>query len=242
MSSNVAALVVFVATFAAIVAAFIFVKKKRTQHLAAASQSIGFLFQGDAWIDPSQAPWLQTSLFQGNHEQYRNIMTGSYAGLSASLFDYSWRDGKNNHTQTVAAFSHDLRLPKFQVVPNNPVLRAVMKLTHKGHTIEFDSSPDFSRNCMLVADPEDEGRLRQLFTPALLAFLGNLPRTDMLQIEGEGPVLIVYRSQRILPAADVQPFLEKTSTIARTFLSSCGLKKNAYPENSNQEKSLGCSE
>jgi hypothetical protein len=227
MNSNAMALVAFVATFAAIVAALIFVKKKRTQNLAAAAQSIGFLFQGNTWVDPSQAPWLQTSLFQGNHEQYRNIMTGSYAGLSASLFDYSWRNGKNNQTQTVAAFSHDLRLPKFQVVPNNPVLRAVMKLTHKGQTIDFDSNPDFSRNCMLVASAEDEARLRQLFTPSLLAFVGNLPRTDMLQIEGEGPALIVYRSQRILPAADVQAFLEKTSTIARTFLSSCGLKKNA---------------
>ncbi len=176
-------------------------------------------------VDPSQAPWLQTSLFQGNREQYKNIMTGSYAGLSASLFDYSWRNGKNNQTQTVAAFSHDLRLPKFQVVPNNPVLRAVMKLTHKGQTIDFDSNPDFSRNCMLVASPEDEASLRQLFTPALLAFLGNLPRTDMLQIEG-GASAVVYPA-RDSGAFDLQGFQAKTSTIARTFLSSSGLKKNA---------------
>jgi len=226
MSSNATALLVIVATCAVIVAIIFFVKKKRTQNLAAVAQSIGFLFQENTWIDPAQAPWLQTSLFQGNHEQYRNIMTGTYAGLSASLFDYSWRNGKNNQTQTVAAFSHELRLPKFQLVPNNPVLRAVMKLTHKGQTIDFDSSPEFSRNCMLLGAPEDEAKLRQLFTPALLAFLGNLPRRDMLQIEGEGPALIVYRSQRVLPAADVQPFLEKTATIARAFLSSCGLKKS----------------
>ncbi len=79
---------------------------------------------------------------------------------------------------------------------------------------------------MLLGAPEDEAKLRQLFTPAFLEFLGNLPRRDMLQIEGEGPALIVYRSQRVLPAADVQPFLEKTATIAKTFLSSCGLKKS----------------
>ena len=89
MSSNATALVVIVATCAVIVAIIFFVKKKRTQNLAAVAQSIGFLFQENTWIDAAQAPWLQTSLFQGNHEQYRNIMTGTYSGLSASLFDYS---------------------------------------------------------------------------------------------------------------------------------------------------------
>ena len=46
MSSNAGALVAFVATWVAIVAAFIFVKGKRSQDLAAAAQSLGFSFPG----------------------------------------------------------------------------------------------------------------------------------------------------------------------------------------------------
>jgi hypothetical protein len=203
-------------------------KRKRAQAMVDVAPTIGFLFEGDTWADPSQAPPIQMPLFERKRDsRFANIMTGGFAGLRTSIFDYSYRSGRNVHTQTVVAFtfSQDLALPLFEVVPNNFFIRTLLPAVRSVKTIAFDSNPEFAKRFLVFGLREEE--VRELFAPALLSFLEGLPPKELWRIEGLGATLMFYRTMGIMRPENLQSHLEKTSSLARGFVGSGGLKKIA---------------
>jgi hypothetical protein len=211
-------------------------RKTRARDLTSVAESFGFIFLGNEWPEPSQAPMMRTwtsvssqpplflRLFfkRANKPLYSNIMSGSFAGLPVSLFDYRYSFGRQSFPLTVVAFSHGLRLPMFQLLPNHPFLPTLLRETGaKVHAIVFDSHPDFSRRFLLIGAPEDEAELRALFSPALLAFLAGLPPQELWSIENDGVHLILH-GPSIVRTRDFRVFLEQSSSIAKTFLDSRG--------------------
>lgn len=186
-----------------------------------AAQEIGFTFEGDQWADPFSGLFLATALFgKGHTVEFKNIMSGSRDGLKTRLFDYELRigTGKGSHTetQTVGAFSKDgVYLPYFEMRPNKPFDWVVDAVTHKN--IHFESNPEFAKHCFLQSPLEND--LRPLFTPALLTYLEQLNAQQKWSIEGAGHTLIIFRSRKMCPAADVRPFLDEMSSIAGSFFS-----------------------
>ncbi len=200
--------------------------RKRTQALQTVAQEIGFSFEGEGWGVQTQAPQLETPLFErGRDQKFSNVLSGMYSGFKTSVFDYSFRTGggKNSHTwnQTVAAFSQDLWLPLFQMRPENFLDRIGDAFTHKD--IDFDSHPEFSKRYLLRGTDPD--KIRELFTPALLTFLEKLTPSKKWHMEGVGLTLMFYRYDATVSAEEIRSFLDETSLIAKTFFSSCGLKR-----------------
>jgi hypothetical protein len=188
--------------------------------------SNGFTFEEDDWSDRAQSPQLGTVLFErGGGGRFKNILTGTASGFKTSLFDYSYTVGgsksSRTYTQTVAAFSQDRRLPRFEMRPEGFVDRIADAVVHKD--IDFESHPEFSRRYLLRgSEPE---KVRELFTPALLTLLEGVPSEEKWHIEGADSTLILYRSDVTVSAERTRAFLDETSSIARTFFSSCGLEK-----------------
>ena len=201
--------------------------RKRTQAIRDVAPTIGLLFEGNAWADASQAPPMQMGLFAGKgNPRFANILTGSYAGLRTSVFDFSYRSGKHVQNQTVVAFTFsDLALPQFEVVPNNLFIRTLLPVVRSVKKIAFDSSPEFAKRFLVFGLQEE--KVRELFTPALLSFLEGLPPKELWRIEGLGATLIVYRTMGIMRPQHLQSHLEKTSSLARGFIGCAGLKKIA---------------
>ena len=62
---------------------------KRDRALIDIAQQLGLKFEGENWARGSQAPQLETPLFEHkSDEQIRNIMTGTREGFAVSFFDY----------------------------------------------------------------------------------------------------------------------------------------------------------
>src|SRR5258708_22720374 len=189
----VAGTVALIGIVLAISAAF---ARKRTQALAEVALQSGFNFEGNNWNDPGKGDSLKTALFtKGRSRTFRNIMTGSSSGLPVSVFDYSYvvGHGRSQRTcaQTVAAFSGPgLRMPEFAMEPKGLMGKIGEAFTHKN--INFDDHPEFSRNYQLRGP--DQGSIRGLFNPALLAFLENLDRRKNWSTEGSADTLIIYHA------------------------------------------------
>jgi hypothetical protein len=195
--------------------------KKRTQALTAVSLEIGFLFVGHDWKTVQQAPALQTELFnKGHSKRFRNIMTGSVAGMRANLFDYAFTvgGGRSSHTynQTVGAYCKSgVNLPSFSLRPQGMMHKLWDAVVHKD--ITFDSNPEFASRYVLRG-PESE-RIRILFTPSLMSYLQGLNPEKKWQLEGMGDTLLVYRGGKKANPGDFRAFLGETSTIAGQFFS-----------------------
>lgn len=202
--------------------------KRRTQALISLAPAIGFTFEGDGWSDPSRAQRLQMPLFdRGHSRKFRNVMAGQFGGFDTSLFDYWYTTGggksSNTWTQTVVALTQDLWLPVFELRPEGVLDRVADAFTHKD--IDFESNPGFSHR-YLLRGPEGD-KVRELFAPPLLTFLEGLPTEEKWHMEGDGHTLILYRSNVIVSAEEIQPLLDRTTAMARTFFSSCGQTKSA---------------
>jgi len=216
--------------------------RKRTQALTTAAQAIGFTFQGGDWNHLPEEHQLGTALFsEGRSRRFSNMMTGTAAGLKTSIFDYSYitasSQNTTKHSQTVAAFSGNLCLPLFVLAPKGFTDRIVDAVSHQN--VAFESHPDFARRYVLHGTPpllfppvptaheeDNKIKIRELFSPALLTFLQELPpERHGWRIEGCGAMLILYRSDIISLPDGLRSFLDENSSIARTFLSLCGLKK-----------------
>jgi len=194
--------------------------RKRTQELAEVAQQIGFTFLGKMWRGPVLSLQHRISLLQRTRGRFNNVMTGSVAGLQATLFDYTYQQGKSTVTQTLGAFSQDLQLPAFELRAENVFDRIGEVFAHRD--IDFDSHLDFSKRFFLRSP--DEAATRELFTPALLTYFEQIPEGEKWHVEGSGSTLIIYRWRGPVPASEIRYFLEKTSTIARTVLGAGGLK------------------
>ncbi len=203
--------------------------RKRTEALTRVAQEVGFSFEGNKWSDPGQSRDLKTTLFRkGNSRSFRNIMTGSSAGLPVTLFDYSFvvSSERSSHTtsQTVAAFSkRELLLPEFELEPAGIMKKIGDALLHKG--IRFDSHPDFSHRYLLRGAEEE--RIRELFTPGLLSYLEGLDAQKKWRLEGTGQTLILYRGGKTVDPDELRPFLEDAGPLAVSFFSLASLRKPA---------------
>ena len=201
--------------------------QKRTQALQGVAQEIGFTFKGDVWNNQPNAHQFGTPVFgRGRRRLFNNVMVGTSAGLETSLLDYSYTvgSGKSSHTytQTVAAYSQELWLPLFELRPEGFLDRIGDAFTHKD--IDFESHPNFSRRYLLLGPAEQT--IRELFSPALLTFLEALPPDEKWHIEGCVTNLIIYRCDVTVGSEEFRSFLERTSSIAKTFFSApAGLSK-----------------
>jgi hypothetical protein len=211
-----------IVVLAAVLAISAYFSRKRTQAMGAAAMAMGFNFEGN---DASKAPHLTTTLFtKGSGKAFRNIMTGSSSGMAVSLFDYSYvvSDGRNakTHAQSVAAFSKNgVQIPEFGMGPKGILGKITDVLSHKN--INFESNPDFTRRYQVRA-PEQE-RTRELFTPALLAFLESLDPKKSWSIEGEGHTIIVFRANKSVKPEELPTFVEESRSVASSFFSLSGV-------------------
>jgi hypothetical protein len=204
-------------------AIFVFSKmqaQKRTQALQNVAQQIAFTFKGDVWNNQPKAHQFGTALFgRGRRRLFNNVMVGTSAGLETNLFDYSYTinsgDSSRTYTQTVAAYSQELWLPLFEMRPEDFLDRIGDAFVH--NDIDFESHPNFSQRYLLRGPAEQT--IRELFSPALLTFLEELPPDEKWHIEGRVTNLIIYRSDVTVDPEEFPLFREKTSSIARTFFS-----------------------
>jgi len=202
-------------------------QKKRTAALTALAPTLGFNFQGDDSSDASCGP-LQTALFsRGSSRKFRNVMTGTFAGDRVGIFDYSYTTGSGKSsttwTQTVVAFSLEIWLPFFELHPESFLDRVADVVIHKD--VDFTSHPEFSRRYLLRGNEQE--KICELFSPALLTFLEGLDSATKWHIEGDGYVLIFYCSDTLVAPEEILPLLEKTSSIAKNFIACSGLQKQA---------------
>jgi hypothetical protein len=221
-NSNPWILLFLVALALAIVIWAILSARKRTQELTRLAPQIGLTFMGKAWHGPFLDPLHKTSLLQRTRGGFSNVMVGSAGNLQTIVFDYTYRAGKSTSSQTLACFSHDQQIPPFVLKPENLFDRLGDAFVH--NDIDFDSNPVFSERYALKS-PEEQAT-RRLFTPSLLASMERLPADKGWTIEGNGANLFIYRHGRTVPAANLQTFLQETSTIASTIFSSDGLKNS----------------
>ena len=150
-------------------------------------------------------------------------MTGSAGGLRAVLFDYQFTVGRGrySHTykQTVAAYSKTgAYLPIFEIRA-----RGFWQKVFGNKGINFDSHPEFTRRSYVRSD--DELKTREVITPGLLSFLEQGDPNKKWRLEGDGEILIVYRSEKRVKPPDFRTFLEETSSLAGQFFALGNCKK-----------------
>jgi hypothetical protein len=205
-------------------------RRKRTQTLADAAHQLGFTFEGQEWGRNTVAPQLETPLFEGKRrEAFRNIMSGSRAGLQVSFFDYSYGGGGYGRLadgmtdQTLATFSQDVWLPQFEIVPRGTLRGLGGGVFRKG--IQVESHPDFSKRFRLLSVEEE--KVRQLLTPSVLSFLEGFDSKSKWRLEGFGRTLVIYRPKIRVKPKEFGGFVEETTRMATTFFGLCGLKKSS---------------
>jgi hypothetical protein len=210
------------AVIAGLIGAFVALKSiladKRNRALIDTAQQLGLKFEGENWAPGSQAPQLETPLFEHRtDEQIRNIMSGTREGLAVSFFDYWYGRGKGHREQTLAAFSQQVWLPSFELGPRSII---------RGMGIHFESHPDFAKRFRLSSvDPE---KTRELFTPGMLSFLESFDLNSKWRLEGSGLTLVVYRSGKKVGPQEFLSFVEETTRIAKTFFHLSGLKEPGH--------------
>jgi hypothetical protein len=194
--------------------------RKRTQELTQLAPQLGFTFMGNAWSGPALDPLHKTCLLQRTRGRFSNVMVGVYGNLEAIVFDYTHQAGKNSYTQTLACYTQKVPLPPFVLKPEGLFDRIGDAFVH--NDIDFDSHPAFS-NRYALKSPDETGT-RRLFTPSLLTYMEQIPADKRWIIEANATNLFVYHHGWIVSAANLQTFLEETSTIARTIFASDGMK------------------
>jgi hypothetical protein len=194
--------------------------RQRTRDLAALAQQMGFTFEGKNWRGPVVSPNFKMCLLQRARGRFTDAMIGRIGGFQAGVFDYTYGNGKSSVTQTMTCFSQNAELPPFELRPENIFDKIGDAITH--NDIDFDSHPEFSRRYHLRSP--DEARIRMLFSPALLAYLEQIPPDKEWHVEASGPSLIIYRHRYPAKAAEVPALLNETSAIARTIVESAGIK------------------
>lgn len=210
---------VFLAVAAAVLAFTLVQAKRRRQALAAVAQQIGFIFEGTHWKGPSLSPRFKTCVLQRTRGNIRNAMVGSTGGLEVSIFDYSYRQGKASVVLTLACFSQNAELPPFELRPEGFFDKISDAILHDDQ--DFDTHPEFSRRYHLRT-PDEKGT-RKLFNPGLLTYFEQIPPDKKWHVEASGTSLILYRRRSPVNTTDIPTFLNETSAIARTILSSAAM-------------------
>jgi len=200
-----------------------FFRRRRTESLTNVAHQLGLTFEGDDWGPRNPGPQLKSRHFRGELlDRFSNIMSGERAGFAASFFDHTKTGRGGGHSDTVATFTQNVSLPEFALAPQDIFYKVGNAIAHQ--EIDFASDPVFSARFRLVG--ADEERVRELFTPDMLAFIGSIEPT--WHIEGSGCTLILYCYQYTVKPAEFADFVEETTQIARDFFSHCHLRKPAF--------------
>jgi hypothetical protein len=142
-------------------------EQKRTEALAAASQTMGFAFEPDGDLEVLKGFGDLPLYGRGHSMKVMNVMTGQAGDRDVKLFDYRYTtgSGKNSHTwsQTVALFPKAGQgLPDLLLAPENVFHKIGAAFGYQD--IDFDTSPDFSSHYLLRGP--DEMAIRAAFSAA----------------------------------------------------------------------------
>ena len=194
----------------------IFRIQKVASQASGTAKNLGFTFT--PWTnDPRVSPQVDTELFRkDNLKTFRNLMTGTYAGMETKVFDYSCSSGNvqnpSTWTQTVAVYSKDVDLPLFTLQPESIMLKLLDALQHQRVNLDY---PAGASHHYALHGP-DKDRIKPLFTQNVVSFLESLDRSKEWIIEGSGKQLVIYRYAHRVKADDLQDFLQETSSIAQS--------------------------
>ncbi|HXX02521.1 MAG TPA: hypothetical protein VEJ00_14995 [Candidatus Acidoferrales bacterium] len=197
--------------------------RQRTRDMTAIAQQLGLTFVGDHWRGPTLSPRFKMTLLQRMHGRFRNVMIGSSGGLEVAVFDYTYSQGKSSVTLTLACFSQDADLSPFELRPEGFFDKIGDAILH--NDLDFDSHPDFSNRYHLRSP--DEKHTRMLFSPSLLTYFEQIPLDRKWHVEASGPTLVLYEFRGRVATDNIPNFLNDTSSIARTILSSSSALSNS---------------
>jgi hypothetical protein len=160
------------------------------------------------------------SLIAGkDHPLAKNVMSGSFNGLDAAIFDYAYRSSHRSNaywiSQTVVAFRLPGRtLSAFQLAPQTIAHGIASLIGYRD--IDFDDQPEFSGRFLLRG--EDERAIRTQFTPRILHGLQSLDDAFNLTVEGAGDCLIVYTPNRKVAPGRIASFARQAASVAAAFV------------------------
>ncbi len=197
--------------------------KKRRQDMERIAGDLGFSFMVE---DPSMD--IAFNFFKvftkGHSRKFENVLTGSLAGASITVSDYTYvtGHGKNRsvHQQTVFIVQDPVvGLPNTLVRRESPLLDAIGKW-FGGQDIDFPEDPAFSG--AFVVQGMDEPAARLLFTPEVRElFLRH--HSANIYFEAWGDAFLLHFSRRI-PAGDISACLDAATDFLSVFrrLQPCG--------------------
>ena len=151
---------------------------------------------------------------EGHRRRWGYTITGHRGDTPFTAFEYRWTtgSGKSSHTHTIAAAQWPIerQLPTFMLTPED--LRAKLAVLFGGQDVDFDDSPEFSRQYRLQCTDEDA--VRALFTRDLRQALMQHPTQH---VAGGWNDLFWWRSGG-LPAPDAfDEFLMEADRVRRMF-------------------------
>jgi hypothetical protein len=190
-----------------IIYAFWYYDNRRLKALKLLAESLNFTFSQKG--DDSMLEMLgRFHLFsQGHSRRVSNVFSGRFNDIPVTVMDYRYTTGggKSSHTwqQTVLAFESDkLLLPCFVLRPENLFDKIGSVFGKKD--INFETAPVFSKRYLLRG--EDEESIRKLFKEWVLQYYEQNPG---ISTEGDGKMLIYYRSSRRVSPDKIQVFLQE---------------------------------
>lgn len=211
----------------------IFRNKNRHQQLEKEAQSLGLTFSH--WSETLSAAEITTPFFLSGSAGFKNVITGSYAGMSVEVFDYSHTSGSGKNTtvtmQTVAVYKQNVDFPSFTLGPGGLVARLINAVDHQN--VEVTSDKEFLHHYSVRGN--DKERIKALFSESLISFVKQLDRNKAWHVEGVGQKLVIYRYSRQTKPSALKDFLQETSSIAQSFFAYAGTPKSgAFSASSNR--------
>jgi hypothetical protein len=198
-----------------IVSIVFYLDQKRTKALAQIALQMGFSFRPKD-LNLLSEGFAHLHLFQQGHSKTpKNVLKGAANGMETVLFDYSYRvgSGKNSNTyhQTVCLFHlQDRSLPSFELRPENLLDKLVQVFGYQD--IDFEASPEFSKNYLLRGSDPDV--VRALFRPETIHFF---KEQGGWSVEGGSGWLLIYRNNRRVQPEEMRGFLESSRRILSLF-------------------------
>ncbi len=201
----------------------IFRNKNRSRQMEAEAQTLGFTFTH--WSNTLSASNFATPFFLSGASGFKNVMTGSYAGMNVEVFDYSHTSGSAKNTtitiQTVAVYTQNVDFPCFALGPGGLAAKLLNALDHQN--VEVTSDKEFLHHHSVRGI--DKERIKVLFSDPLISFVKQLDRNKTWHIEGAGQKLVIYRYARQVKPDALKDFLQETSSIAQSFFAYAGATK-----------------
>jgi hypothetical protein len=131
-------------------------------------------------------------------------------------FEYQWvtGSGKSSTTHRICGVVWErtaVVLPRFALAPEGWFSR--LGGLFGMQDIDFDESPEFSREYRLTGP--DEESVRKLFSPEIRQYFAATPRQH---VAGGGPFLFWWQETRLPPTDHLDEWLEQSDHVRRRFL------------------------